>query len=81
MPHVNIRITRDGAGAGHKAESIRGSTERLARVLNKYPATTNVIVDEVDTDNWGVGAQSVTGLRKQGGAQGSSAGWTPKAGA
>ncbi|MFZ2988442.1 tautomerase family protein [Ideonella sp.] len=63
MPFVNIRITREGATPEQKAELIRGATELLVRVLNKNPATTFVVIDEVDTDNWGVGGESVTTLR------------------
>ncbi|MDC8787182.1 4-oxalocrotonate tautomerase family protein [Roseateles koreensis] len=63
MPFVNIQITREGATAEQKAELIAGVTELLARVLNKNPATTFVIIDEVDTDNWGIGGQPVTALR------------------
>jgi 4-oxalocrotonate tautomerase len=63
MPFVNIQITREGATPEQKAELIAGVTELLVRVLNKNPATTFVIIDEVDTDNWGIGGQSVTALR------------------
>jgi 4-oxalocrotonate tautomerase len=64
MPYVHIRITREGATAAQKAELIRGATELLVRVLDKNPATTFVIVDEVDTDDWGIGGQTVTALRQ-----------------
>ena len=60
MPYVNIKITKTGATAAQKAELIKGATELLQRVLNKNPATTVVVIDEVDTDNWGVGGESVT---------------------
>ena len=66
MPFVNIRITRDGATAEQKAALIRGATQLLVDVLNKNPATTVVIIDEVDTDNWGIGGESVTVRRKAG---------------
>jgi 4-oxalocrotonate tautomerase len=65
MPYVNVRITREGATAAQKAELIRGATELLVRVLDKNPATTFVIVDEVDTDDWGVAGQTVTTLRRR----------------
>jgi 4-oxalocrotonate tautomerase len=65
MPYVNIQITREGATAEQKAELIRGATELLVRVLNKDPATTFVVIEEVDTDNWGVGGESVTTLRRR----------------
>ncbi len=64
MPYVNIKITREGATAEQKAELIKGATELLQRVLNKNPATTVVVIDEVETDNWGIGGETVT-LRRQ----------------
>ncbi len=60
MPYVNIKITKTGATAAQKAELIKGATELLQRVLNKNPATTVVVIEEVDTDNWGVGGETVT---------------------
>lgn len=64
MPYVNIRITREGATAEKKAELIKGVTDLLVTVLDKNPATTVVVIDEVDTDNWGIGGESVTTLRQ-----------------
>ncbi|MDD4732126.1 MAG: 4-oxalocrotonate tautomerase family protein [Desulfovibrio sp.] len=66
MPYVNIKITREGATAEQKAELIQGVTDLLARVLNKTPATTVVVIDEVETDNWGIGGESVTVRRAKG---------------
>ena len=63
MPYVNIKITKEGATAEQKAELIAGATDLLVKVLNKNPATTFVVIDEVDTDNWGVAGQSVTQRR------------------
>lgn len=65
MPYVNIRITREGATAEQKAQLIEGATRLLVDVLGKNPATTVVVIDEVETDNWGIGGESVTTLRKQ----------------
>jgi 4-oxalocrotonate tautomerase len=69
MPFVNIQITREGATAEQKAELIAGVTALLQRVLNKNPATTFVIIDEVETDNWGIGGESVTVLRRRAAAK------------
>jgi len=66
MPYVNIKITREGATAGQKAALIAGATQLLVDVLGKNPATTVVVIDEVDTDNWGIGGESVTVRRTQG---------------
>lgn len=65
MPFVNIRITKEGATAEQKKELIKGVTDLLADVLGKNPKTTFVIIDEVDTDNWGIAGESVTDLRKK----------------
>mgnify|MGYP000338361310 CR=1 FL=1 len=64
MPYVNIKITREGATTEQKAELISGVTALLQRVLGKNPQTTVVVIDEVDTDNWGISGESVT-LRRQ----------------
>ena len=64
MPYVNIKITRDGASAAQKAELIKGVTDLLVRVLQKNPQTTVVVIDEVDTDNWGIGGETVTARRQ-----------------
>ncbi len=66
MPFVNIKITRDGATADQKSELIKGVTDLLVRVLDKNPATTVVVIDEVETDNWGIGGESVTERRSRG---------------
>jgi len=60
MPYVNIKITREGATAAQKSELIKGVTELLVKVLGKNPATTMVVIDEVEMDNWGIGGESVT---------------------
>ena len=66
MPYVNIKITREGATPVQKAQLIAGVTDLLRDVLGKNPATTVVVIDEVDTDNWGIGGESVTVRRKRG---------------
>ena len=66
MPYVNIRITREGATPEQKAQLIKGVTQLLVDVLRKNPQTTDVVVDEVETDNWGNGGETVTVRRKKG---------------
>ena len=65
MPFVNIKITREGATPEQKAELIKGVTDLLVRVLNKNPRTTVVLIDEVETDNWGIGGETVTAIRRK----------------
>lgn len=65
MPFINIKITKDGATAEQKAQIIKETTDVMVRVLKKNPATTMVLIEEVETDNWGIGGESVTERRKK----------------
>ena len=66
MPYVNIKITKDGATSEKKAELISGVTNLLRDIMGKNPATTVVVIEEVDADNWGIGGETVTERRRQG---------------
>ncbi len=65
MPFVNIKITREGASAEQKERLIQGVTNLLVDILGKNPQTTVVLIEEVDTDNWGIGGESVTSRRQR----------------
>jgi 4-oxalocrotonate tautomerase len=66
MPYVNIKVTNEGVTAEQKERLIRGVTQLIFDVLGKKPQTTYVVIDEVETDNWGVGGETVTVRRKRG---------------
>jgi 4-oxalocrotonate tautomerase len=61
MPLVNIKIARTDApaNAAPKAELIQGATALLEQVLNKNPAAAFVIIEEVETENWGGAGKSL----------------------
>ncbi|WP_269137882.1 MULTISPECIES: 4-oxalocrotonate tautomerase family protein [unclassified Pseudomonas] len=65
MPFVNVRITRDGVTREQKAQVIREITETLQRVLNKRPDLTHIVIEEVDTDNWGFAGITTTEYRQR----------------
>ena len=65
MPFVNIKITPDGATKEKKELLIASVTKLLQDLLDKNPQTTVVVIDEVDTDNWGIGGESVTVRRSR----------------
>ena len=65
MPYVNIKVTEEGVTAEQKQALITGTTQLLVDVLNKDPETTFVVIDEVNTDNWGIGYNTVTDLRNK----------------
>ncbi|MCG8316366.1 MAG: 4-oxalocrotonate tautomerase family protein [Pseudomonadales bacterium] len=64
MPDVNIKITDEQVTREQKAALIQGATQLLVDVLNKNPQTTVVVIDEVNTDNWGIAGQQVTEIRQ-----------------
>ncbi len=65
MPYVNIKITDEQVTSEQKKQLIQGATQLLVDVFNKNPATTVVVIDEVNTDNWGIGGEVVTTLRER----------------
>jgi 4-oxalocrotonate tautomerase len=65
MPYVNIKIAQGGTTTEQKQELIKGATQLLVDVLGKPHKSTYVVIDDVNTDNWGVGGESLTVIRKQ----------------
>lgn len=66
MPYINIRVTDEKVTKEQKKQLIEGATQLMVDVLGKNPNTTFVIIDEVKTDNWGIGFDQVSDIRKQG---------------
>ncbi|MBE9486411.1 MAG: 4-oxalocrotonate tautomerase family protein, partial [Chloroflexi bacterium] len=52
MPYVQVNITK-GATNEQKAALVEGITDLLVTVLNKNPTSTQVIINEFETDCWG----------------------------
>lgn len=66
MPYVNIKITKEGnVTKEQKAALIKGATDLLVNVLHKNPASTVVVIDEVDLDNWGLGGDPILVARER----------------
>jgi len=65
MPYVNIKITNENVTPDKKVRLIQGVTQLLQDILGKNPATTVVVIDEVGTDNWGIGGETVTARKKR----------------
>ena len=63
MPYVNIQVTNEGVSREQKQELITATTNMLRDVLGKNPSSTFVVIEEIDTDNWGVGGELVTDIR------------------
>lgn len=67
MPYVNIKVTGGSSAptTEQKAALIKGATQLLVDVLGKNPAATVVVIEEVSTDNWGIGGESITVQRQK----------------
>lgn len=65
MPYIKIEITREGVTLEQKKQLIAGATDLMVNILNKDPAATFVVIDEVDTDNWGMAGRTITELRRE----------------
>jgi 4-oxalocrotonate tautomerase len=72
MPTVTIQVTRKGTKAGvnsvtaeEKAALIKGVSQLLLDVLNKPLDSTYVLIEEVDTDNWGWGVVRALDYRRR----------------
>jgi 4-oxalocrotonate tautomerase len=65
MPYVNIKITKEGATPEQKKRLIQETTKMLKDILGKDPQTTVVVIEEVDTDNWGIAGETITERRKR----------------
>jgi len=72
MPIVTIQVTREGTSPGassvtaeEKAALIKGVSQVLLDVLNKPLESTFVVIEEVDTDNWGWGGLPALEYRRR----------------
>ncbi|MER8634251.1 4-oxalocrotonate tautomerase family protein [Mesorhizobium opportunistum] len=75
MPIVTIQVTREGTQPGatcvtteEKAALIKGATQLLFDVLNKPFDSTFVLIEEVNTENWGWGGLPTLEYRRIRGA-------------
>lgn len=67
MPFVNIRITKEKGEPTkeQKAKLIEGVTNLLSEVLGKNKSSIVVIIDEISTENYGLGGKTITQVRKE----------------
>lgn len=59
MPYINIQFIRDGVTTRQKQDLIAGVSRVIQDVLHKDPQRTHIVLQEIDTENWGVGGISV----------------------
>lgn len=68
MPYINIKMTAEDGGATkeQKEKLIKGITDLFAETFNGRGAKSAVvIIEEISTDNYGIGGESVTKIRQK----------------
>jgi 4-oxalocrotonate tautomerase len=66
MPYIKIEVTREGITREQKQTLIKGVTDLITDVLNKDPRLTQVVIQEIDLDDWGFAGEQVSVLRERG---------------
>lgn len=62
MPYVKVEIAKGVATREQKQAVIRGMTDVLVRELGRNPEYIFIVIDEIDTDNWGRKGQTLSEL-------------------
>ena len=65
MPYILVQVTDEGVTREQKEKIIAGATGLMVDILGQDPESTFVVIDEVDTDNWGHGGEMVTVRRRR----------------
>lgn len=64
MPYINIKITDEQVTTHQKRQLIEGATQLLVDILDKNPATTHVVIEDIPIDNWGVNGQQYSTIKQ-----------------
>lgn len=64
MPYIKVEIAKGIASAEQKRVVIRRMTDVLVEELGRNPEYVFVVIDEVETDNWGRNGLTLTDLWK-----------------
>lgn len=67
MPILNLTMTKEDGGATkeQKAELIKGFTKVFVDVIGRGEKTMVITINEVDTDSYGIGGETITEIRKK----------------
>ncbi|MCX8085008.1 MAG: 4-oxalocrotonate tautomerase family protein [Calditerrivibrio sp.] len=67
MPVITVKMTKEHGGATteQKRVLIRKITSAFVEVMGRGEKTTVVIIEEVDMENYGIGGEQVSEIRKR----------------
>ncbi|MBP5779014.1 MAG: 4-oxalocrotonate tautomerase family protein [Campylobacter sp.] len=66
MPLINVKMTIEDGGLSveQKQNLARELTNAFVKVVDRGDKTCVVIIDEVSTDNYAIGGETITNIRK-----------------
>ncbi|MBR0071542.1 MAG: 4-oxalocrotonate tautomerase family protein [Campylobacter sp.] len=67
MPLINVKMTLEDGGLSteQKQDLARELTDAFVRVVGRGEKTCVVIIDELSTDNYAIGGETITNIRKK----------------
>lgn len=68
MPYINVKMTVEDGGLNtiQKEKLAKSLTDAFVKVVGRGEKTCVVIIDEVSTDNYAIGGETITNIRKKG---------------
>ncbi|MCV6607359.1 MAG: 4-oxalocrotonate tautomerase family protein [Campylobacterales bacterium] len=65
MPIINVTMTKEDGGATKKQKEalIKELTDSFVKVIGRGEKSCVVTINEVETDNYGIGGESITTIR------------------
>ncbi|MDA3054628.1 MULTISPECIES: tautomerase family protein [unclassified Campylobacter] len=65
MPLINVKMTIEDGGLSveQKGDLVRALTDAFVRVVGRGEKTCVVIIDELSTDNYAIGGETITAIR------------------
>lgn len=66
MPVINIKMTKENGGATkeQKQKLQKGITQLFEDIFKRSGKNAVVIIEEIDTDNYAIGGESISQIRK-----------------
>ncbi|XPV69692.1 MAG: tautomerase family protein [Halarcobacter sp.] len=65
MPFINVKMTHEDGGATkeQKEQLIKEITNSFVKIFNRGESSTVVLIEEVPTDNYGIGGKTISNIR------------------
>jgi 4-oxalocrotonate tautomerase len=67
MPFINVKMTHEDGGATkeQKEQLAKELTNAFVKIFNRGESSTVILIEEVSTDNYAIGGETVTNIRKK----------------